>query len=183
MINSTKYMKIIFVIASDGFQQIEYHVPKRIVEKAGVKVITASDVDGGALAKDGSTAPVDLTLDQINIRDYDGIFFIGGPGALEHLDKPRSVELVCEAKKLHIPFGAICISVRILAKAGVLKGVKATGWDDDNALRTILEGYGAIYEEDKDIVTDGLIVTARGPASAEQFGQGIVRVLNKEILD
>ncbi len=184
MTNSpAKGMKVLFVIASDGYQQVEYGVPKKILQEAGITVITASDKPGGAVAKDKSTTSVDIELDKVNIKDYDGIFFIGGSGSLEHLDIPISHKLVSEAKNLGIPYGAICSSVRILAKAGVLQGKKATGWDGDKALRGILEGFGATYEEGKSMVTDGLVVTANGPAAAGQFAQGIMRVLTKEKLD
>jgi len=184
MTNSpTKGMKVLFVIASEGYQQVEYNVPKKILQGTGIIVVTASDKPGGAVAKDKSTTIVDIPLDKVNIKDYAGIFLIGGPGALEHLDIPVTHKLVYEAKNLGIPYGAICISVRILAKAGVLQGKKATGWDADKALRGILEGFGATYEEGKGMVTDGLVVTAVGPAVAEQFAQGIRRVLTKEKLD
>lgn len=173
--------KVLFIIASDGFQPIEYGVPKKILEQQGIQVITASDKPGGAVASDKSTALVDITLDQINATDYDGIFFIGGPGAMEHLDNPTSYHIACEARKHTIPYGAICISTRILAKAYALEGKKATGWDDDNALKTILVGNSAIYDK-KDIVTDGLVVTATGPKTAELFADGILRVLTKKAL-
>lgn len=173
--------KVVFIIASDGFQPTEYGVPKKILEEQGIQVITASNKPGGAVASDKSTIPVDITLDNINPTDYDGIFFIGGPGAMEHLDNPTSYHIACMARKHKIPFGAICISPRILAKAYALEGKKATGWDEDNALETILVGHGAIYDK-KDIVTDGLVVTATGPKTAELFADGIIRVLTKKEL-
>ena len=178
---SLKGKKVVFVIADEGFQQVEYGVPKGILEAEGIKVITASNKPGGAVAVDNSTTPVDITLDQLNVADYDGIFFIGGGGAMDNLDHDLSYKIINEARRLNIPFGAICISTRILAKAGALVGVKVTGWDDDNALETILKGNKAIYEK-APIVTDGLVVTATGPQSAKEFAEGIKRVLTKKAL-
>jgi 4-methyl-5(b-hydroxyethyl)-thiazole monophosphate biosynthesis len=180
--NILKDKSVVLIIASNGFQEVEYHVPKKMLEHQGIKVITASNTAGGAVAKDGSTVIVDLIIPNVNAVDYDGIFFIGGPGALEHLDHDMSYHLLAQAKKHAIPYGAICSSVRILAKAGVLQGKKATGWDGDKALRTILEGFGAHYEEGKEIVTDGLVATAVGPHAAHGFGQAIIRLLNKEFI-
>lgn len=178
-----KGMKVILVVAHTGFQQVEYSVPKQMLEEHGVIVITASNEMGDALAKDEkTTAPVDITLDKINMKDYQGIFFIGGPGAMDHLDNSKSYKLISEAKRLGIPYGAICISVRILAKAEALRGIRATGWDEDQALRGILQGYGAIYEDTKDIVVDGKVVTAIGPSVAKKFGQGILQVIKIENL-
>lgn len=179
---SLKGKKVIFVIANQGFQPIEYSVPKQMLEAKGIQVITASNKPGGAVATDNSTTPVDITLDQINIAECNGIFFIGGSGAMDALDHDTSYKLINEARKQKKPFGAICIATRILAKAGALVGVKVTGWDDDMALETILKTNGAIYEKHP-IVTDGLVVTAAGPKSAKEFGEGIIRVLTKKELE
>ncbi len=78
--NVVQGKKIILVIASEGFQPIEYLITKKALEKVGVIVITASDKLGGAVATDRSTTPVDISIDQIRIQDYNGIFFIGGSG-------------------------------------------------------------------------------------------------------
>ena len=45
--------KILFIIAGEGFQSREYGEPKRILEAAGIKVLTASDRPEKALGKDG----------------------------------------------------------------------------------------------------------------------------------
>lgn len=173
--------KVVLIIASTGYQPLEYEIPKKILTANGITVITASDKKGGAVASNRSTTTVDITIDTLNVTDYDGIFFIGGPGALPCLDNSHSYHIISQAMKLGIPYGAICISPRILAKAHALVGKKATGWDEDNALQTILEGHGAHYER-KDMVTDGLVVTAKNPAAAELFADGIMRVLTKVAL-
>lgn len=180
--NVVQGKKIILVIASEGFQPIEYLITKKALEKVGVIVITASDKLGGAVATDRSTTPVDISIDQIRIQDYNGIFFIGGSGTLTCLDHSISYHILAQAKKYHIPYGAICIATRILAKADVLNGKKATGWNGDNALDVIFKLNHVLYQQDKDIVTDGLVVTATGPHVAQEFAQGIIRVLTKKEL-
>jgi protease I len=58
-----------------------------------------------------------------------------------------------------------------LAKAGVLKGKKATVWSSpmDKSPIKILTQNGAIFEN-LDVVVDGNIITANGPQAAEEFG-------------
>lgn len=179
---SLKGKKVVFVIAAQGFQPIEYGVPKSMLEAQGIKVITASNKPGGAVATDNSTTPVDITLVNLKITDYDGIFFIGGSGAMDALDNSLSYKILGEARKAKLPYGAICIATRILAKANALNGLKATGWNDDLALELILKANDATYEKHP-IVTDELVVTATGPESAKEFGEGIIRVLTKKKLD
>lgn len=168
--------KVMLVIASDGFHPIEYSVPKRILEHSGVTVVTASDKGGTATAKDGTTVNVDVELGKIVVDDYEAIFFIGGPGALDNLDNQTSYEILKKILELKKPFGAICSSVRILAKAGVIAGKKVTGWNGDGELPNILEAANAIYFP-KDVVVDKNIVTAVGPNAAQEFGAKILGVL------
>jgi deglycase len=171
--------KVLLVVASKGYQPREYNTPKNILQDYGYEIVTASDKSGMAVAKDGSKVPVDIILDDVNTNDYSAIFFIGGPGALEHLDNENSYRIVREIKKSGKPFGAICIAVRILAKAGVLEGIQVTGWDGDDKLAGILESHGAIYQPGGAVV-DQNVVTAIGPDSAEAFAEGIRTVLAKQ---
>lgn len=166
--------KILLIIASEGFRQEEYFETKAILESAGFAVVTASDKMGKAVAKDGSLADVDLMLADVNVADYDGIFFIGGPGALAHLDNELSYKIAnLSTEKTH---GAICIAPRILAHAGILKNKKATGWDKDGELAVILTSAGAQYLKQAAVV-DGNLITANGPEAAGEFGKAIVKML------
>jgi len=168
--------KVLLVVASEGYQQVEYNTPKKILENAGFTVVTASNKPEAAIAKDGSTTEVNIVLDNVNINDYLGIFFIGGPGALENLDNAVSYGIIKAAAQANMIFGAICVSTRILAKADVLKGKQATGWDGDNELGGIYKEHNVTYVPEN-VVVDGNVITATGPKAAEQFGQQIVAAL------
>lgn len=171
--------KVLLIIAQDGFQTKEYHDPKRVLLAAGHTVVTASVEKGTAVSNVGEKVPVDLALRDVNVGDYDGIFVIGGPGAMKSLDNDETARIMKDVE-VHegMPYGAICVSPRILSKAGVLRGKKATGWDEDGKLEQRLKSGGAIYERSP-VVIDGQVVTADGPASAEEFGRAIVGVLAK----
>jgi protease I len=175
--NTNKQKKIALVIASEGFQQIEYNIPREILSNDGIKVITVSDKPTVAVAKDKSVVDVDITLDQVNPLDFDGFFLIGGPGALEHLDIPQVHDLLNQFLVLHKYIGAICIAPRILARAGVLNNKKATGWDHDQQLEKIFAQYGVTYVTDKPVVIDDHVITAVGPEAAEEFALAILHAL------
>lgn len=167
---------VMLVVASDGYQPIEYSVPKKILEHSGITVITASDKPGTATASDGTTTEVDMQLSHASIDDFDALFFIGGPGSTDHLDNETSYNLLQKTAEAKKPFGAICASVRILAKSGVLSGKKVTGWNGDSGLAEILEKANATYLR-KDVVVDKSIITAIGPQAAQEFGAKILTVL------
>ena len=167
---------VLLVVAHEGYQQIEYTVPKKILLDQEFTVVTASNKSGAAIGKDGSTTTVDIVLDDVKNNDYQGIFFIGGPGALENLDNKTSYEIIQQAAQDHLPLGAICVSTRILAYAQVLEGKQATGWDGDNKLAQIYSKHGVTYVREK-VVVDENIITATGPEAAEEFGKKIVEML------
>jgi protease I len=173
-------LTIVLLIAHNGFQAKEYSGTKAALSQLkSVHVLTASDKAGKATAHDASTVPVDLTIDKIDPTKIDGLFLIGGPDALTWLDTPQVHALLQKMKELHKPYGSICISSRILAKAGVLTGKKATGWDGDNKLAQIFKTHSVTYTREP-VTTDGNIVTATGPSAADQFGKSIVTVLEKK---
>lgn len=169
--------KVLFIVAHDGYQQVEYNETKKILEEAGFTVVTASNLEGTATAKDGSTTPVNLTLDTVNVSNYDGIFFIGGPGTLEHLDTKESHDIIKRALNKHLPLGAICVATRILAKAGALTRKRATGWNGDNELEKFYEAYDVKYLPEPVVVEEN-IITATNPDAAKTFGQEIVALLH-----
>jgi len=172
---------IVMIIAFRNFRDSEYFVPKEILEAAGAEVKTASNKKGTAIGADGGDTEVDLLVSEINSVDFDAVIFVGGPGALDALDNEDSYELARETVSQDKVLASICISPVILAKAGVLKGKKATVWSsalDRSPVKT-LQNYGAIYQ-DQLVVVDGKIITANGPGAAEEFGEAIVKLLTKE---
>lgn len=169
--------KALLIIAHSGFKLVEYGTSKKILIDAGIQVITASNLPGTATSSiTNDKASVDLVLDDINAADYDGIFFIGGPGALENLDNEKSYRIIREVAASGKIWGAICISPRILAAAGVLKNKKVTGWDKDNELAGILAKAGAEYVR-KPVVADENLITGNGPEAAEEWGTAIAHAL------
>ena len=172
-----KGKKVILVVAHEGYQPVEYGIPYQLLKNAGITVLTASNKPGMATAKDLSSTPVDITLEQINPVLYDGIFLIGGPGALKALDNSVMHALLQQMKALQKHYGAICISPRILAHANVLGGKKATGWNEDHKLEEIFKKYAVIYAPEP-VVIDHEVITAVGPQAAQAFGQAILNALS-----
>lgn len=169
-------LPVILIVAFDGYQQIEYLDTKTALEQAGLTVKTASTFKGAAIAKDGSTCHVDLKIEEIDPKTCAGVFLIGGPGALDDLNTLKTHAIIQKVVAATKPCGAICISTRILAQAGVLNNKKATGWNDDHKLEEIYKTHHTTYIKSP-VVIDGNIITAQGPDAAKEFGNGIVSIL------
>lgn len=172
--------KVLFIIAFKGFQDHEYSTTRRILETKGAKVDVASSSLGKATGKLGEQqVEINLTINEINLTNYDAVIFIGGPGALEYVDNSQAHTIAQEAIKENKILAAICIAPEILAKAGVLKGKKATVWSSiiDRSPIEVLENAGANYV-DEEVVVDGNIITANGPNAAEKFAREILKSLS-----
>jgi protease I len=173
----THHKKVVFVVANEGFQSIEFNIPKKLLEQSGVTVQTASNRLAPAIAKDGSTAHVNYLVKNIPLDEIDGVFIVGGPGTLENLDNAETYEMLKKAAEMNLKIGAICIAVRILAASGILEGKQATGWDGDNELSALLKQHGAYYKV-QDVVLDDNILTATGPDAAREYGEQIISMLD-----
>ncbi len=168
--------KVVFIVASEGYQPVEYGIPKKLLEQAGITVKTASNKEAPAIAKDGSTTQVDYLVKDIPLDEVEGIFVIGGPGAMEHLNNQATHDIIKSAVKKDKKIGAICVASRILAEAGELEGKQATGWNGDNELPSIFKSFNVHYKP-QDVVRDEYIITATGPAAAREFGEQIISMI------
>lgn len=171
-------MKVALIIASKNFRDEEYFIPKQILENAGIVVSAISGISETAIGSEGGEVIVDILIEDLNVEEFDAVVFIGGSGALAHLDNEKSYEIAKAAVDRGKILGAICISPTILAKAGVLQEKRATVWSSPlykSAIK-VLENNGAIYKNEK-VVIDNKIITANGPGAAREFGEKIVDLL------
>jgi len=166
---------VVMIIAHHNFRDEELFVTKEILEKHGVKVTVASSALTPAKGMLGGVYKPDLLFQNIKIDDYDAIIFVGGMGATEYWDNEIAHRLAQEAFKKGKVVAAICIAPVTLAKAGLLKGKKATVWSSEAGQ---LESAGAIYTG-KPVEKDGLIITANGPWSAQAFAESILAALER----
>lgn len=166
----------LLVIAQTMFRDEEYAHPKEVLEHAGVLVTTASVEGGKCIGKLGMNAHADRALRDVRADDYDGIVFIGGGGAQVYFDDPTAHELAKAAVEQEVILGAICIGPSILARAGVLAGVRATSFPSQEA---DLRSHGALFTAEP-VVQDGLIITANGPQAARAFGEMIAGALTNQ---
>jgi len=165
--------KILMIIAQQGFQDIEFSKTKEQLENAGLETVVAAPTTKTARGSLGMEFVPQLSFEKIKPEDYQALVFIGGPGAAAYIDNEFLENLAKTFKEQGKVIGAICIAPAILAKAGLLKGVKATCHES-----------GAQYLEDGDVKntqlpveTDQNIVTANGPQAAEEFGKTLAGLL------
>ncbi len=165
-----------FAISQDGFRDEEYLIPRSVLEGGGAVVYVASPKGGECIGALGAKVRADYSFDEVKTRDIDAVVVVGGPGSQKHLwdntELHRIIRDIFEGGKV---VAAICMSSAVLAKAGVLNGVRATVFPTSQSISAMKSG-GADYV-DEDLVVDGRIITASGPSVAQGFGQEILKAI------
>ena len=172
---SIKGKKVVMIIAKNNFRDEELLEPKAIHEKNGALVTIASSSLKESTGMLGAKVSPDILFTDIAVDDFDAGVFVGGTGASEYWDNPAAHTIAKEANKANKIVGAICIAPVTLAKAGLLKGKKATTY---SSTVNDIKSEGANYTGEG-VEKDGNIITADGPASAKKFGEAIVKELQK----
>ena len=165
--------KAVMIIAQNGFKDEELFQPKEILENSGIEVQVASTTLGFAKSVGGQDFKPQLLVKDINVMDFDAVIFVGGAGATQYWDDPLAHKIAQDAYNSGRVVAAICIAPVTLAKAGILKGKRATVWSTDSGQLIVA---GAKYSGNN-IERDGKIITASGPFAAREFGEELVKAL------
>jgi len=174
----------IAVLATDGFELVELVVPANAMRLAGATVdvisIHPGHIRGMNLHEPGMRVRVDLTLDQANPNDYDGLLIPGGfvnPDLLRQSAAAREfVQSYAQGGK---PIASLCHGPWVLASAGLLDGRRLTSWP---GLRDDLVNAGATWLNEP-LVHDGNLVTSRGPQDLKPFVTAIIRLFAGQDLE
>lgn len=183
-------MKGSYVFLADGFEEIEALATVDILRRAGIDAETVSiDEEGFVSGAHGITVTVDRIwpelLADLKLEDTekeDLMVFPGGmPGAKNLSEQP---DLMAIAQR-HFDEGgtiaAICAAPGVVvSKLNGVAGKKATCYDGFEGL---MQQAGMVYEK-APAVTDGNLITGRGPGCAVDFALAIVQsVCGKEKAD
>lgn len=178
-------MKIV-VLMVEGFEEIEFNTIVDILRRAEMDVTVAGLKDGLITGSHQVKVMPDCSIDQVNPDDFDAVVLPGGyPGFVNLGEDERVLKLVCDMHKTDKYIAAICGAPSVLAKAGILKGKKAT---IHPLVKEML--IDARFMEDR-VVVDGKLITSQAPGTAMEFamklvaimaGEDRMREVNKEVL-
>ena len=168
------------ILVTQGFEQVELTSPREALDEAGATSHIVSPQSGSIKAWDmkdwGETFEVDVTLDEANPTDYDALLL---PGGVLSPDKLRMNEKAVQFVKAFFedrrPVAAICHGPWTLIEAGVVEGCTMTSYQ---SLRTDLINAGADWK-DKEVVTDGNLVTSRNPDDLPTFNEAMIALFAK----
>ena len=174
-------MPTVLVPLAQGCEELEAITVIDLLRRAKVQVVSAS-LDGDIItASRGTRLVADQTLDQVVDQEFDMIVLPGGLPGADHLrDDPRVIALLQKMAKNNKYTAAICAAPKVLAKAGLLEGKRATAYPgtleklalSDTSLSTAA------------VECDGKIITSRGPGTAMDFALQLIDILcGKQVRD
>ena len=167
--------RIAFLVAPEGAEQVELTEPWKAVQRAGGTPELLSTEGGEVQAFNhldrADTFPVDRTVGEASVDDYDGLVLPGGVANPDQLrmdeDAVGFIRGFVEAGK---PIGVICHGPWTLVEADVLKGRTITSYP---SVRTDIRNAGGNWV-DEEVVVDNGLVSSRRPADLPAFCEKIV---------
>lgn len=167
-------MKRVLVPLAPGFEELEAVTIVDLLRRAGVEVVTAALDSSPVTGNHGISIAADTTLAAVLDQDFDMIVLPGGlPGAHHLRDDARLVELLKRMAAAGRTTAAICAAPAVLAAAGLLDGRRATSFPGFLDAATV---RGLVLVGDP-VVSDGNVVTSRGPGTAMDFALALVERL------
>jgi protease I len=171
---SLQGMRIAFMIANEGAEQVELTEPWKAVEQAGGRPVLVAPEPGKAQAfnhlERGDTFDVDVTVADALDQEFGALVLPGGVANPDHLratpDAVRFARSFFEAGK---PVAVICHGPWTLIDAGVLRDRTITSWP---SLKTDLTNAGAEWvDEEVRVDTSGpnTLVSSRKPDDLPAF--------------
>jgi len=161
------------IISADHFEDSELLVPFYRLEEEGLEVDVASISRGKIHGKHGYEVAVNKALRDVDPNDYDLLVLPGGKAPATLRKEQAAIAIAQDFMRRSKPVAAICHGPQILITAGVMQGRHATCY---HSVAEELQQAGALYE-DKTVVVDDKLVTARQPADLPAFSREMVRLL------
>ncbi|QJW95923.1 type 1 glutamine amidotransferase domain-containing protein [Frigoriglobus tundricola] len=161
------------ILAADRFEDLTLFLPWYRLREEGVEVTVAAPFLHAVTGTHGYAVEPDTAIHEVNPAEYDLLFVPAGPAA-EHL---RQREEAVDVARTFIEDGrkvaAIGHGAQLLISAGVLDGRRVTC---SPGIRDDVRAAGAVYS-DEATVTDGILLTGRGPDDLPAFAQAMMALL------
>ena len=208
-----------------GFWLEEFAAPYYVFKDAGAAITLASPKGGQPPLDPKSDAPdaqTDATkrfradaaataalaathkLAEIDVSDYDAVFYPGGHGPLWDLANDKhSIALIEDALAADKPVGLVCHApaalknVRASDGSPLVKGRKVAGFTNGEEaavgltdvvpflVEDMLKNNGGNYSKGADfapyVVQDGMLITGQNPASSEAAAKMLLAVLTEMV--
>ena len=169
--------KKILTIVSPDYDDLEFHYPIIRLNEEGVSVTIASETKSeNVKGKYGLSTKSDISFDEVDITQYDGILIPGGwaPDYLRRFDSV--LDFVKYMDKNNKLIGIICHAGWVLSSADILKGRTVTSTP---GIKHDLMHAGAEWVNEA-AITDGNLVSGRRPPDLHVYVPMLLDVLKNQ---
>lgn len=167
-----KDRRVLLVVTPTQFRDEEVFGIRSALEKTGVRVSIGSLTARTCHGMLGGTVEADTAIADANAGDFDALVLAGGSSVPALLWKDKALgTLVSAMAESNKPVAAIGLSTVVLAKAGLLKGKRATVHYLPEALDELKNAEAAYVKEP--VVVEGRLITAEGPSSVDGFASAL----------
>lgn len=163
---------MIYVLLTDGFEELEAIAPVDLLRRAGGQVVTVGIGGKTVTGAHGILVECDMTeQDAVLDEPLRMLVLPGGPG-VSRLDRSAFVDRAIRfAFDRGLFVGAICAAPSLLGKRGFLRGLRATSYP------SYLDDSPGVCKMNKPVVRDGTVVTAAGPGVSVDFALALIEML------
>jgi len=167
----------IAVLCEHQYQELELWYPVMRLREVGCNVLIVGPSDTQIYgSKLGYPVVADLSIDEVNADDFDGVIIPGG-FAPEGLRRNAGIiSLVRDSNEQGSLVAAICHAGWVLASAEIARGRRLTCV---SIIKDDVKHAGGNYV-DEPVVRDGNLITSRLPGDLPEFGRAIVQYLATE---
>ncbi|XP_051155122.1 protein dj-1beta-like [Leptopilina boulardi] len=174
-----KMSKTAILLLAEGAEEMEAVITADVLRRAGVQVTIASITNETCIkcSRDVKICTDSNFTDATKDKNYDAVVLPGGVGYKKLAASDCVGTLLKEQEAKNGIIAAICAAPVVLKAHGIAKGKQITSYPS-----TKIELKGDYkYIDDQKVVTDGNLITSRGPSTAFAFGLAIVeKLLDKE---
>lgn len=168
-------MKKTVIFLGDGFEEIEALTVVDVLRRGNIDIKSMSLKD--TLSVEGShniKITSDMPFDYEYAKNCDMIILPGGLTGTNNLKNHTGViEILEYFVQNNKNIAAICAAPSILGEKNYLNGKKALCYPNFEKYL-----FGAELEKNKNVVTDGIFTTSRGPATSMEFALKLLEILN-----
>ncbi|CAM5583102.1 MULTISPECIES: type 1 glutamine amidotransferase domain-containing protein [Streptomyces] len=178
-------MRIAFLTAPEGVEQVELTEPWQAAKDAGHEPVLVSTQSGEIQAFDhldkADTFPVQEVVGETSAGDFGGLVLPGGVANPDFLRMDeKAVAFVKDFFERGLPVAAICHAPWTLVEADVVRGRVLTSWP---SLRTDIRNAGGTWVDEQVQVcghAPSKLVTSRKPDDLKAFCQTYLEVFAAE---
>jgi len=185
MANELNGLRVAFLTANEGVEQVELTAPWQAVKDAGgtpeVLAPETGEVQGFNHVEAADTFPVHRSVRDADVLDYSALVLPGGVVNADELRAvPAAVNFVQRIFETGKPVAVICHGPWAIVEADLVRGRTLTSWP---SLKTDIRNAGGNWvDAEVQVCTNGpnTVVSSRKPDDLPAFCEHLVKVFSEQ---